>query len=96
MRLRACFDHELALPDETIVRQGDRGTNVFFISSGAVEVILPEENMRLVPRHSDYDSLKPGQISSGRCFGSTSTSMLRATLGCLLMKPARSSVNTIW
>jgi hypothetical protein len=33
---------------------------------------------------------------SGRSFGSTRTSILRATLGCLLMKPARSRVNTIW
>jgi hypothetical protein len=50
----------------------------------------------LVPRHSDFDRLNPGQSSSGRCFGSKSTSMLRATLGCLLIKPARSSVTTIW
>ena len=50
----------------------------------------------LVPRHSDFDGLNPGQSSSGRCFGSKSTSMLRATLGRLLIKPARSSVTTIW
>jgi CPA1 family monovalent cation:H+ antiporter len=37
----------LALPEEKIIRQGDRGTHVFFISSGAVEVILPKENVRL-------------------------------------------------
>ena len=48
------------------------------------------------PLHSDFDWLDPGQSSSGSCCGSTSTSMLRATLGCLLMKPARSSVSTIW
>jgi hypothetical protein len=40
----------------------------------------------------------PGHSSSGRCFGSTRTSMLRATLGCLLMKPARSRVaaHRVW
>ena len=50
----------------------------------------------LVPLHSDFDRLNRGQSSSGRCFGSTSSSMLRATFGCLRMKPARSRVNTIW
>ena len=53
----------------------------------------------LVPLHSDFDWLNvesKGQISSGRCLGSTSTSMLRGILGCLLMNPARSSVSTIW
>ena len=37
----------LAVPEETIIRRGDRGTHVFFISSGAVEVILPKEKVRL-------------------------------------------------
>jgi hypothetical protein len=50
----------------------------------------------LVPPHSGFDRLDRGQSSSGRCCGSTSSSMLRAVLGCLLMNPARSSVNTIW
>ena len=50
----------------------------------------------LVPRHSDFDGLDAAHSSSGRTFGSTRNSMLRATLGCLLMKPARSSVSTIW
>lgn len=50
----------------------------------------------LVPPHSGFDRLHRGQSSSGRCCGSTSSSMLRAVLGCLLMNPARSSVNTIW
>jgi len=36
------------------------------------------------------------ESSSGSCLGSTSTSMLRGVRGCLLMKPARSSVSTIW
>ncbi len=35
----------------------------------------------LVPLPSDFDRLNPGQSSSGKCFGSTSISMLRATLG---------------
>jgi Barrel-sandwich domain of CusB or HlyD membrane-fusion len=48
----------------------------------------------LVPRHGDFDWL--GQSNSGRCLGSTSSSMLRGVLGCLLMKLARSRVNTIW
>jgi hypothetical protein len=50
----------------------------------------------LVPRHSDFDQLIWDQRRTGRVFGSTSISMLRATPGCLRMKPARSSVSTIW
>jgi monovalent cation:H+ antiporter, CPA1 family len=45
--LARLFRPRLALPEEKIVRQGDRGTHVFFISSGAVEVILPKEKVRL-------------------------------------------------
>jgi len=55
-----------------------------------------DEKWALVPLHSDFDRSNWVQSNSGRCFGSTSTSMLRATLGCLLMNPARSSVSTIW
>jgi CPA1 family monovalent cation:H+ antiporter len=36
-----------ALPGERIVRKGSRGAAVFFIASGAVEVILPERRVRL-------------------------------------------------
>jgi hypothetical protein len=52
----------------------------------------------LVPLHSGFDRLEPrdDQSSSGSCLGSTSSSMLRAVRGCLLMNPARSSVSTIW
>ncbi|PWC34066.1 cation:proton antiporter [Azospirillum sp. TSO35-2] len=32
---------QLALPGETIVRKGDRGDAMFFIASGAVEVLVP-------------------------------------------------------
>ena len=62
------------------------------------EILLSvlEHHSNLVPLHSDFDQLNGGQSSSGRCLGSTSSSMLRATLGCFLMKPARSSVSTIW
>jgi monovalent cation:H+ antiporter, CPA1 family len=45
--LARLFKPRLALPEETIVRRGDRGSHVFFISSGAVEVILPGEPVRL-------------------------------------------------
>ena len=53
-------------------------------------------NLESVPQHGDFDRLDCGHSNSGRCVGSTSTSMLRATLGCRLMNPARSSVSTIW
>ena len=59
-----------------------------------MDVGAPE--VGLVPRHSDLDRLVPGQSNSGSCVGSTSSSMLRAVLGCRLMKPACSSVSTIW
>ncbi len=36
-----------AVPNDRIFRKGDRGDAVFFISSGAVEVILPERRVRL-------------------------------------------------
>jgi len=45
--LARLFRPRLALPEEKIVRRGERGAHVFFISSGAVEVILPEEKVRL-------------------------------------------------
>jgi len=45
--LARLFKPRLALPEETIVRRGERGSHVFFISSGAVEVILPDEPVRL-------------------------------------------------
>ena len=37
----------LALPDERIVRRGDPGEEMFFIASGAVEVVLGNERVRL-------------------------------------------------
>ena len=35
------------VPDERIIRKGDRGDSVFFIASGAVEVRLPARRVRL-------------------------------------------------
>lgn len=37
----------LLVPDEIIIRKGERGRGMFFISSGAVEVVLPNERVRL-------------------------------------------------
>ena len=48
-----------------------------------------ERPHHLVARHSDFDRLVWGQGSSGKYLGSTSTSMLRGVLGCLLMNPPR-------
>jgi CPA1 family monovalent cation:H+ antiporter len=39
--LARLFRPRLAVPEEQILRHGERGTEVFFISSGAVEVVLP-------------------------------------------------------
>ncbi len=50
----------------------------------------------LVPLHSDFDRLNGIHSSSGRYFGSTSSSMLRAILDLRLINPARSRVSTIW
>jgi monovalent cation:H+ antiporter, CPA1 family len=36
-----------AVPNERIVRKGDPGDSVFFIVSGAVEVVLPDRHVRL-------------------------------------------------
>ena len=37
----------LLVPDEVIIRKGDRGRSMFFIASGAVEVVLPGQRVRL-------------------------------------------------
>jgi CPA1 family monovalent cation:H+ antiporter len=46
---RACrlLRPRFAVPNERILRKGDRGDAVFFIASGAVEVIMPERRVRL-------------------------------------------------
>ena len=41
------FRPRLALPEEKIIRRSERGAHVYFISSGAVEVILPNQKVRL-------------------------------------------------
>ena len=41
------FRPRLALPDEVIIRKDERGDEAFFISSGAVEVVLASSNVRL-------------------------------------------------
>ncbi len=45
--LARLFRPRLLLPDEVVIRKGDRGYGMFFISSGAVEVVLPNERVRL-------------------------------------------------
>lgn len=41
------FRPRLLVPDERVIRKGDRGTEMFLISSGAVEVVLPDKRARL-------------------------------------------------
>ncbi|WP_207478516.1 cation:proton antiporter [Arenibaculum pallidiluteum] len=41
------FVARFAVPGETIIRKGDRGDSAYFISSGAVEVLLPGRAVRL-------------------------------------------------
>jgi monovalent cation:H+ antiporter, CPA1 family len=36
-----------AVPNDRIIRKGDRGDTVYFIASGAVEVVLPDRRVRL-------------------------------------------------
>jgi monovalent cation:H+ antiporter, CPA1 family len=45
--LARLFRPRLLVPDELVIRKGDRGRGMFFISSGAVEVVLPHERVRL-------------------------------------------------
>ncbi len=66
----------LLVPDEVVIRKGERGRNMFFISSGAVEVVLPNERVRLGsgdffgemallsrrPRQADVVSLGYGRV----------------------------------
>ena len=37
----------LAIPGEVIIRKGERGDAVFFLASGAAEVVLPKQRVRL-------------------------------------------------
>ncbi|MGE0259979.1 MAG: cyclic nucleotide-binding domain-containing protein, partial [Alphaproteobacteria bacterium] len=66
----------LLVPDEMIIRKGERGRSMFFIASGAVEVVLPAQRVRLgsgdffgemallsqAPRNADVVSLGYGRV----------------------------------
>jgi CPA1 family monovalent cation:H+ antiporter len=45
--LARLFRPRLLVPDERVIRAGDRGNAMFMISSGAVEVVLPNQRVRL-------------------------------------------------
>ncbi len=45
--LAPLFRPRLLVPDEIIIRKGERGRGMYFISSGAVEVVLANERVRL-------------------------------------------------
>src|ERR1019366_1062457 len=59
-------------------------------------VLSRDEQGNLVPLHRGFDWLSVVHRRTGRCSGSTSISILRATPRCRRMNPARSSVSTIW
>lgn len=46
-RLSRLLRPRLAVPNDHIIHKGERGDAVFFIASGAVEVILPDRRVRL-------------------------------------------------
>ena len=45
--LTRLFRPRLAVPEQIIIRSGERGSSMFFISSGAVEVVLQTHRVRL-------------------------------------------------
>src|SRR6516165_5158566 len=45
--LARLFRPRLLVPDEVVIRKGERGNAMFLISSGAVEVVLPNDRIRL-------------------------------------------------
>ena len=45
--LARLFRPRLLVPGEVVIRKGDRGNAMFLISSGAVEVVLPNDRVRL-------------------------------------------------
>lgn len=45
--LARLFRPRLLVPEEVVIRKGERGNAMFLISSGAVEVVLPNERVRL-------------------------------------------------
>ncbi len=46
-RIRALLRPRLAVPGEKLIVKGERGTSAYFISSGAVEVSIPQGTVRL-------------------------------------------------
>ena len=46
-RIGQLFVARFAVPGEKIIQKGDRGDGMYFISSGAVEVLLPQRTVRL-------------------------------------------------
>ncbi|HEX5453883.1 MAG TPA: cation:proton antiporter [Stellaceae bacterium] len=70
------FRPRLLVPDERLIRKGERGREMYFISSGAVEVRLPNQRVRLGsgdfvgemallshrPRQADVVSLGYGRV----------------------------------
>src|SRR5215472_5021091 len=45
--LARLFRSRLLVPEEVVIRKGERGNAMFMISSGAVEVVLPNDRVRL-------------------------------------------------
>ena len=45
------FRPRLLVPDEVVIKKGERGSEMFLISSGAVEVVLPGQRVRLGSGH---------------------------------------------
>jgi hypothetical protein len=71
------------------------GTIALSIGFFSPDAVVAQTAKDLVALHGDFDRLSLDQSRSGSWVGSTSSSMLRGVLGCLRMKPARSSVSTI-
>jgi CPA1 family monovalent cation:H+ antiporter len=46
-RVAGLLRPRFAVPNERVIRRGSRGDAVFFIASGAVEVVLPRRRVRL-------------------------------------------------
>jgi monovalent cation:H+ antiporter, CPA1 family len=45
--LARLFRPRLLVPEEVVIRKGERGNAMYLISSGAVEVVLPNDRVRL-------------------------------------------------
>jgi CRP-like cAMP-binding protein len=65
--LARLFHPRLVVPDEVIIRKGERGDAMFLISSGAVEVVRPRDRVRL--GSGDFFGLEAflgGQVGAGQ------------------------------